>query len=160
MFSSFIERCFRASPIGAALVLLLAPIAPLHAASTLTSYATVHDDATLTIRKRRIRLHGIHIPRTSRTCSRFMRPARCGSRAANALDFKIHGFVECRPLYRYRDRSISAVCYNGGHDLGAYLIDRGWAVASPDAPFEYTVIERVARHHHRGIWGFSVDAIR
>ena len=160
MFSSLIERCLRASPIGVALVLMLAPIAPLDAASTLSSYAIVHDDGTLTIRKRRIRLHGIYIPDTPRSCSRVMRPVRCGSRAANALDFKIHGFVECRPLYRHRDRSISAVCYNGGHDLGAYLIDRGWAVASPDAPFEYMVIERIARHNHRGIWGFSADVIQ
>jgi len=124
MFSSFVERCLQTSPIGAVLVLLLAPLAPLHAASTLTSYAIVHDDGTLTIRKRRVRLHGIHIPSTPRSCSRVMRPARCGSRAANALDFKIQGFVECRPLYRHRDRSISAVCYNDGQDLGAYLIDR------------------------------------
>ena len=160
MIRSLVEKLARPLLIGAAAGVVAFPLAPVHAASTLTSYAIVHDDGTMTVRKRRIRLHGIHIPRTPRSCRRFTMPTRCGSRAANALDFKIHGFVECRPIYRYRDRSISAVCYNDGEDLGAYLIDRGWAVASANAPFEYIVIERIARHHYRGIWGVSADVIR
>ena len=94
MLGSLIEKLARPLPIAGLLVALAAPLAPVHAASTLTSYAIVHDDGTMTVRKRRIRLHGIHIPRTPRSCRRFTVPTRCGSRAANALDFKIHGFVE------------------------------------------------------------------
>ncbi len=137
---------------------VLPPAAP--AGSSIESYATVNDDATLQVRHKHIRLFGIHVPATSRYCRTTLRPARCAPRAALALDFKIRGFVECHPVRRHADRSISARCYNDGEDLGAYLIDRGWAVAAPGAPFEYTVIEKIARQHHRGVWGFNVDVIQ
>ena len=92
-----------------------------------------------------------------------MRPVRCASRAVLALEFKIQGFVYCVESSRNADGSLNARCFvNRGHfdegeDLGAYLIEQGWAVATPDAPFEYRTLERIARHHDRGIWGRSVD---
>jgi len=44
-------------------------------------------------------------------------------------------------------------------DLAAELLRHGWAVALPGAPFEYVTLERIARAHNRGIWGFQVDSI-
>ena len=43
--------------------------------------------------------------------------------------------------------------------LAAYLIERGWAMALPGAPFEYHAIERIARSREVGVWGWPVDAI-
>ena len=127
--------------------------------------ARVYEDGLLRIGAQTIRLFGIYIPPTERTCEVILQPARCGSRAAIALEFKIQGFVHCSPIAANADGSISAVCYVGrtfrtyGEDLGAFLLIRGWAVALPDAPFEYVALERIARTRRLGIWGFPADVI-
>lgn len=128
--------------------------------------AFVQDDGSLKVQERTVHLYGIYIPSTGRTCHAFLRPVRCGDRAVLALEFKLEDFVYCEKKSVNRDRSINAVCYMGrtahrpGEDLGAWMISQGWAVALPHAPFEYFVLERIARAHGRGIWGFQVDALR
>jgi endonuclease YncB( thermonuclease family) len=137
------------------------------AAREIVSYAIVQSDASLRVQGKTIRLFGIYIPDGSRICRRDFRPALCGTRAANALETKIQGFVRCSPVARLADGSISAICtveqgsiLDPPVDLGAWLIERGLAVATPDAPFEYGVLERIARANGRGVWGFQVDGIR
>lgn len=82
-----------------------------------------------------------------------------------ALDFRIRGFLHCYPQTKNADGSLNAICYvdrgrfDEGEDLAAYLLERGLALALPDAPFEYKALERIARHQHRGVWGFSVDRV-
>ena len=129
------------------------------ASAAIVSYADVRADASLRVGSRVVRLYGIHVPRLGRTCRTTIRPARCGSRAVLALDFKIRGFVRCEPVHRHRDRSVTALCTNRGVDLAAYLVERGWAVARPDGPFEYQVLERIARARHIGMWGMTGTAI-
>lgn len=125
--------------------------------------AFVRDDGTLRVRNRTVRLYGIHIPETGRTCRSYQRPPACGSRAALALDFKIQGFVQCYQHWREPDGSVRAQCWVGasefdeGEDLSAYLLKRGWAVALPDAPFEYQALERIARTRGLGVWGFAIQ---
>jgi endonuclease YncB( thermonuclease family) len=159
---------------AALLVLLLLAVAPGFGARPavagnppIHSYAIVQDDATLRVQGKTIRLFGLHIPSSSRGCVTILRPVRCGSRAVRALELKIQGFVECVPQLRHRDGSISAICYveegsilDPPVDLGAWLIEQGFAVARPEAPFEYGVLEEIARVNRRGLWGFQVDRIR
>jgi endonuclease YncB( thermonuclease family) len=111
-------------------------------ASELVSYARVQPDATLLVGSRTVRLYGIYIPPTGRTCRSNLRPVKCGSRAVLALDFKIRGFVRCERLHKH-----------------AYLIERGWAVAMPGGPFEYQVLERIARNRGMGVWGMHGTAV-
>ena len=47
-----------------------------------------------------------------------------------------------------------------GEDLSAYLLEQGWAVALPDAPFEYQTLEKIARSRGFGVWGTPVDNIQ
>jgi endonuclease YncB( thermonuclease family) len=147
------------------LMVLMALLASLPAAALeLNSYAQVRDDASLLVKGRVLHLDGLYLPPMERRCRTEIRPIRCGTPAALALAFRIQGFVHCSTQDRYDDDSFSARCFLGrtafddGIDLGAYLIEQGWAMASPDAPFEYHAIERIARHHDRGIWGIPVDA--
>lgn len=122
-----------------------------HARSIIHSYALVNDDATLQVRNKTIELFGIHIPRLSNACRR--RTSRCDLPAVRALSFKIQGFVECAPIeFRRGRRLVVAQCSNDGDDLSAYLINQGWAVARPEAPFAYHTLERVARERGLGIW--------
>ena len=122
-----------------------------------SSYAFVNDDGSLRIKGRTYRLSGIHVPRTAQACRTFQRPLTCGSRAALALDFKIQGFVRCETRDKNDDGTISAYCTADGDDLAAYLLGRGWALALPDAPFEYQALEKIARHRGLGVWGFTVE---
>ena len=136
-------------------------------ADEITSYAIVRDDGSLRMRGRIFRLFGTYIPDGSRVCRGNFRPVLCGTRASTALEMRIQGFVTCDPQARLRDGSIAAFCYVSGRstldppvDLGAFLIEQGLAVATPDAPFEYGVLEKIARTNRRGVWGFQVDDIR
>lgn len=122
-----------------------------------SSYAFVNDDGSLRIKGRTYRLHGVYIPPTAQSCRTFERPVPCGSRAALALDFKIQGFVRCEGRERNDDGTVSAYCTTDGEDLAAYLLERGWALARPDAPFEYQALEKIARHRGLGVWGFPVE---
>lgn len=148
------------------IVVIVGGVLPAQVRADIESYAIVKDDASLLIRGKTIRLFGIYIPPSAKHCGTTLRPARCASRASLALDFLIQGFVRCTEKGKYRDGSISALCrvrhtaFSDGQDLGAYLIREGWALALPNAPFEYLALQRIARAHHKGVWGFQVDSIR
>jgi endonuclease YncB( thermonuclease family) len=152
----------RARRVGALVAALLGAMLCLPAtgsAAALVNYANVRADASLLVGSQVVRLFGIHVPDTGRTCRTNIRPVRCGSQAMLALDFKIRGFVHCEPLRRHRDRSVTAWCQNRSTDLAAYLIERGWAVALPSAPYKYRVMEKIARTRRMGVWGYYGVAI-
>ena len=145
-----------------ALLAVLAQAATVHAAGQeISSFAFVQEDGTLRVAGNLIHLYGIYIPPTDRSCSTFIRPVPCGTRASLALDFKISGdFVHCVPRATNPDGSITASCSAANDDLSAWMLQKGWAVALPDAPFEYAAMERIAQSRGIGIWGTPVDIIR
>jgi endonuclease YncB( thermonuclease family) len=134
-------------------------------ATEINSYAGINADGSLRIKGKTIHLYGIHIPDTAKTCSRNKNPPVCGSRAVVALDFKIDGFVRCEVVNRNQDGSLVGWCrvkashFNEGEDLSAYLLQKGWAVALPDASIEYQTLEKIARSRQFGVWGTTVDSI-
>ena len=95
----------------------------------------------------------------------FLRALRVLRGVFLALKDRLRSFVNCEPVRRNADGEVEAVCYVDGIgsilepdvDLAAYLLRRGYAVAAPDAPFEYVTLERIAHAQGRGIWS---DAIR
>jgi endonuclease YncB( thermonuclease family) len=135
------------------------------ASADIVGPAVVLEDGSLRIHNRIVRLYGIYIPANGKNCALFLRPVPCADRAALALEIKIQGFVHCSAVSRNVDGSVDAVCfvrrkfYSVGEDLAAYLVAKGLAVALPDAPFEYVVLERIAQTRQLGIWGFQVDVI-
>ncbi|MGA7978829.1 MAG: nuclease-like protein [Chromatiaceae bacterium] len=152
--------------LASALLVLLALLAgSSRAANEIVGLAIVQGDGSLLIKNRVIHLYGIYVPPTDRECRAWISPVRCSSRASLALDFRVSGFIRCYPQYENADGSLSAICYvdrttfDPGEDLAAYLIQQGWALATPDAPFEYQALERIAENQGRGVWGFSVDTI-
>lgn len=150
-------------PVLVLLLLLLAPGALT--AQELVGLAIVRSDGSLLIKEQVVRLDGIYLPPTDRQCRDWIRPVRCDSRAVLALDFKVKGFIHCFPQSENEDGSLNAVCFvnrtsfDPGEDLAAYLLERGWAVALPNAPFEYHAIEKIALSRTVGIWGYQVDSI-
>jgi len=136
---------------------------PLQAKSQteISNYAFVQDDGALRISGNVIRLYGVYIPPTGHTCYTFVRPMPCGTRASLALDFKIGvEFVHCTERSRNPDGTINAACTARGEDLSAWMLQSGWAVALPDAPFEYAAMEKIARAKGVGVWGIPVEIIK
>jgi endonuclease YncB( thermonuclease family) len=131
---------------------------PGDAQDELSSFAFVQPDGTLKLDGELIHLYGILIPPTGQTCAFHQRPLQCGPRAALALDFRISGdFVHCQPLAANADDSLVARCLSGAVDLSAWMLQRGWAVALPDAPDLYRTLENIARAQGVGIWGIPVE---
>ena len=68
-------------------------------------------------------------------------------------------------LERHADNTYTGYCrvnasaFDEGEDLSAYLLQKGWAVALPDAPFEYQTLEKIARTRGFGVWGMPVDNV-
>lgn len=124
----------------------------------ISSFAFVNEDGTLRISGRHIHLYGIYIPPTGQTCYTFVRPLQCGTRASLALEFRISGdFVRCQPRSTNPDGSIAANCRAGNEDLSEWMLQRGWAVALPNAPFHYLALEKIAQSKGVGIWGIPID---
>jgi endonuclease YncB( thermonuclease family) len=146
---------------GLSLVLIVVTGLAVAHASEISGRASVQEDGSLRVDGRPVRLYGIHVPPSGETCRSFERPVMCNTHAALALDFKISGdFVHCDPVQRLDYNTVSAVCRVGDDDLAAYLLERGWALATPDAPFEYVALERIARHRGFGVWGLPGEVRR
>lgn len=127
-------------------------------ASDLSSYAFVNDDGSLRINNRTVRLAGIIIPPSRQACQSNILPPLCAPRAVLALKLKIGvNFVHCDIKARLPTSEIIAYCTVNEEDLAAWLIQRGWAVAAPEAPATYTVLEKIARHQNVGLWGTPLN---
>jgi endonuclease YncB( thermonuclease family) len=136
------------------------------AAREIRGLAMVQDDGSLRISGRTIYLYGIYIPPTNTICRSFEFPPTCAERAVLALDFKVEGFVGCEIVGHTAAGDLTGICrvgssyFDEGEDLAAYLLERGWALALPDAPFEYQALEKIAYRRGLGIWGIPVDVPR
>jgi endonuclease YncB( thermonuclease family) len=134
--------------------------APPAARADFTSYARVLDDGRLSVNGRLVRIHGIMIPPTDRTCGSVNMPATCGPRAALQLSGKIGAeFVRCQDFGLDEFGATLARCSVQGDDLGGWMVLNGWAMADPDGPVEYRQWERLAESRGVGIWGRPVDNI-
>ncbi len=129
-----------------------------HAAS-LKGFAQVRDDGSLSIQGRIVRLKGIYLPIDERSCRTFIRPARCAAEAVLVLDDLVEGFVHCEANVRMFRNGTEAFCSVEGQsildsrqDLGALMIQQGFALAREDAPPRYRALERLAQAQERGLW--------
>jgi len=112
--------------------------------------ASVTDGDTIRIGDDRIRLKGIDAPEMEQTCSRSGRSYRCGETARRALIDLVSGEnVQCRASGRDRYRRILARCTVKGRDIGARMVEEGWAVSYGR---DYERQEAGARSRAAGIW--------
>lgn len=136
------------------------------AAGELVGRAIVRDDGSLLVGRRVVHLYGIYMPETNRQCRSWISPVRCAPQAVLQLDFIAKGILRCQPQRERSDGSLEAVCFvdrtrfDSGTDIGAHLIESGWALARPEAPFEYQAAERIAHAQGLGVWAFTVDSIQ
>ena len=148
----------------AACLLWLFTVDPAAAAPrTLEGSVTVREDGSISIAGEVVRLFGVWIPQTDRVCTRQQIPTFCAPSSVIILQQKIRGFLLCQEVQRLNDGSIEAFCgqrqrrlFDPREDVGAWMVEQGWALARPDAPPEYRALERLAESRELGLWGNQI----
>ena len=116
--------------------------------------ARIIDGDTIEVSGIPIRLFGIDAPEKDQPCATAEGVAyACGMVARSALAGRIGlGAVSCRPRTTDRYDRVVAVCFDdNGDDLGAWLVENGFAVAFRKYSTVYVDQENRARHARQGI---------
>jgi len=116
--------------------------------------ASVIDGDTIEIHGQRIRFWGIDTPESSQRCVKDGKPWRCGTDSANALaGFLSAQTVTCEKRDTDRYGRTVAVCKVAGEDVGAWLVQNGWALDfTRYSHGAYAAQQSKAKNEKRGIW--------
>ncbi len=108
----------------------------------------------LEINGRYFKLFGIAAPEISQTCADSRGAAyNCGRQAASWLKNWIEdNELECHVLQQDTRGNMVGTCSFGPYDLGAALVNAGWAVAYTKYTQAYLPYERQAQQEKRGLW--------
>ena len=154
-----LRHSLRARSVALALACSAAAnVPPAQATEPVRGIARVREDGSLAIGDSVVRLAGVYIP-PRRDC-RTTTTASCAPRAVAALESRASSsFVHCAIAGRRRDGSLDGFCSVDGRgildprtDLGAWLVERGLALAGSGAPFDYSALERLAEAQGLGLW--------
>lgn len=112
---------------------------------------------TFEVSGRYFRLFGISAPIANQTCTDGKgRAYRCGKQAALWLkEWIADDELECHVIQQDSAGNMVGTCAYGQYDIGAALVNAGWAVANPkyaDAYAIYIVYEEQAQRNRRGLW--------
>lgn len=133
---------------------------PPETSGNIVGTASVIDGDTIEIHGTRIRLHGIDAPESVQTCEdAHGRLYRCGQQAALSLSDKIaRSPVSCTSSGQDRYGREIAVCELDGIDLGAWMVESGYAYAYVRYSKDYVGLEQSARAAGSGFWQGSFQA--
>lgn len=109
---------------------------------------------TLIINGRYFRLFGIDAPEINQTCSDYLkRPYQCGQEAASWLRSWLQdNEIECRVMQQDDKGNMVGVCFIGQYDIGAALVNAGWAVVYGKHSDIYIPYQNQARINSNGLW--------
>lgn len=132
---------------------------PAEAGDLIEGSATVIDGSTLAIGGVPVKLSGIVAPAPDTTCwDAHEAPYTCGRQVAAELTAHIGtGGLTCARSGRSDDRSVVAVCRMGAEDLGDWMIARGYAIPTSDAPASYKKAADRAWGQRVGLWAGIFD---
>ncbi len=101
-----------------------------------------------------IRLFGIDAPEIDQTCANKMgRAYHCGKVAATWLrDWLMDNPVECHIMQQDKNGNMSGVCSLGQYDIGAALVNAGWALAYTKYSDIYVPYQEQAMSRRDGLW--------
>jgi endonuclease YncB( thermonuclease family) len=151
--------------LGAGLAAWLATKTPTARGDEARGILHVVDGDTLAFyrdgHKERIRLWGIDAPEAAQTCTTLMGAAYpCGSAATAYLMRLLEEAVGFTCKHRDTDRYGREVaqCFGDGRDLGAQMVEAGWAIDYTHySGGYYRQAERFAQHQRAGLWAGSFD---
>ena len=118
------------------------------------SAARVINGDTLEIQGSYFRLYGIDAPEANQSCAdRQGRSYNCGREAALWLkNWITTNELECHVMQQDAKGNMVGTCSLGQYDLGAALVNAGWAVAYQKYTDIYVPYERQAQMNKRGLW--------
>ncbi len=101
-----------------------------------------------------IRLYGIDGPEPDQTCAnKTGRSYHCGRVAATWLrDWLMDNQVECRIMQQDKNGNMVGTCSLGQYDIGAALVNAGWAVAYTKYTDIYVPYQQEAMKRRDGLW--------
>ena len=119
-----------------------------------TSPASVLTADTLNVQGYKVKLYGIAAPEISQTCAnKHGASYNCGQQAALWLSSWItQNPVTCHVMSEDNKGNMLAVCTLGQYDLGAALVNAGWAVADTRQSEIYVPYEQNAQRKRDGLW--------
>ena len=126
---------------------------PLNYPAT-TGISRVVSGDTLTLNNRVIKLFGVAAPDISQTCADASgRGYKCGQQAIAWLSsWLADNEIKCHVLGQDDRGVLTAVCMLGPYDIGAALINAGWAVADTRQIQVYVPYQNQALANKRGLW--------
>ena len=137
-----------------ALVLCFSSYAALAAPSSVSGPVRVVDGDTIEVADQKVRLFGIDAVERDQTCRHPMRGEWvCGAEVARVLSKLIDGqsaTCESRGIDRYG--RLLGICRINGQDVGAALVEAGWAFAYKKYSSLYVQQELRALRAGRGLW--------
>lgn len=109
---------------------------------------------TLMMNNHYIRLYGIDAPETNQNCAnKNGRSYQCGRVAATWLrDWIMDNKLECRIMQRDAKGNMVGVCSLGQYDLGAAMVNAGWALAYTKYTSIYLPYQEQAMKSRVGLW--------
>lgn len=118
------------------------------------SPVTVLTADTLDVQGYKIKLYGVAAPDIRQMCAdRNGSSYNCGQQAALWLSsWLTTNPVTCHVMKEYENGNMVAACSLGQYDLGAAIINAGWAVAEPKTGEIYAPYEENARQKRDGLW--------
>ena len=118
-----------------------------------SSQVSVVTADTLNAQGRYIKLYGIAAPSITQTCAnRRGESYYCGKQAALWLQsWLTTNPVTCRVMSEKNGKMV-AVCNLGQYDIGAALVNAGWAVADTRETEIYVPYEQNAQNNRDGLW--------
>lgn len=120
-------------------------------------HANAVTGAMLSIKGLHIKLLGIEAPYMQQTCAdKFGQGYACGQYARNWLqDWLQNKMVKCHIISPENNGRATGVCFAEGYDVGAVVVNAGWAVAYTKNTDIYVPYENQAGTNKRGLWAGS-----
>ncbi|UYV15952.1 thermonuclease family protein [Porphyrobacter sp. ULC335] len=123
------------------------------AAQVIEGIAEVIDGDSLRVAGTEVRLFGVDAPELSQPCYSNGSEVACGTMAKDVLAGQIgNSVLTCQPRDADTYGRIVATCQISGVDIGASLVEAGWATAFRRYGNDYVVAELRARAGRAGIW--------
>ena len=120
----------------------------------ITGVSRVIKGDTLTVAGRIVRLFGIAAPDISQTCADSQgRGYRCGQQSISWLrGWLADNILSCHIINEDKQGVLTGVCVLGPYDIGAAIVNAGWAVADTRQTNVYTSYQNQASKGKRGLW--------
>lgn len=120
----------------------------------ISSVSRVVSGDTLTLGNQIVKLYGVAAPDISQTCADSSgRGYRCGQQSVSWLSgWLADNTIKCHILAKDDRGVLIGVCMLGPYDIGAALINSGWAVADIRQTQIYLPYQNQALSNRRGLW--------